>query len=303
MALKLVEFFGYEPGDTRAAQFVAQRLCPFTHGDCIKPDHGACSARQATGLPVIFCPNRLYADGHRALLEVAQEVFGSETRLVDRDEARLLRATDKLTGNEAVLFGRGWGRELPLPRPPRAGGGQSGSYFVDWIIAKLDARGVLQEFTAVEVQTIDSTGNYTDQASAFFAGQPFEGAGGRGFSNAGFNWENVNKRILPQLIYKGHVLRREAKCSKGLFFICPHSVYRKIMERLGDQLHNYPIGSGTITFRAYELGDVDPDAGQRPLRFDKQFTTTVDQVATAFTSPMNLPPQDVYAAAIEAALR
>jgi hypothetical protein len=263
MALKIVEFFGYEPCDPRAAQFVAQKLCPFAEGDCIKPEHGACSARQVQGLPVIFCPNRLYAEKYQALLEVAQEVFGPQTLMVTADEARLLKATGKLTGNEAVLFGRRWGGELPLPRPPRADGGRSGSYYVDWIIAKIDAQGILQEFTALEVQTIDSTGNYRDQAEAYFAGEAFEGMGGRGFSDANFNWENVNKRILPQLIYKGHVLRREAKCSKGLFFICPHSVYRKIMDRLGNHLHNYPIGNGTITFRAYELGDVDPATGLR----------------------------------------
>lgn len=303
MALKIVEFFGYEPLDTRATPFVTQKLCPFTHGNCLKPDHGACSARQVSGLPVIFCPNRLYADRYRALLEVAHEVFGMQTELVNADQARLLRETGKLTGNEAVLFGRGWGRELPLPRPPEASSTQSGSYYVDWIIAKIDVNATLQEFTAIEVQTIDSTGNYTDQANAFFCGQPFTGGNGRGYSGAGFNWENVNKRILPQLIYKGHVLRRESQCSKGLFFICPHSVYQKIMSRLGNQLHGYPIGNGTITFRAYELGDVDSTTGQRPLRFDQQFTTTVDQVATAFTSPMNLPQQGVYASAISAALR
>jgi hypothetical protein len=33
-----------------------------------------------------------------------------------------------------------------------------------------------------------------------------------------------------------------------------------------------------------------------------QFTTTVDQVALAFTSPMNLPDEDVYAGAIKRAL-
>ncbi|EXS70811.1 hypothetical protein BF95_17605 [Sphingobium sp. Ant17] len=201
------------------------------------------------------------------------------------------------------MFGKRWGGELPLPRPPRADGGKAGSYYVDWIVAKIDKNGELLEFTALEVQTIDTTGNYSDQAQAYFASEPFPGMGGRGFSDASMNWENVNKRILPQLIYKGHVLRRESKCSKGLFFICPHSVYEKIMNRLGNHLHSYPIGNGTITFRSYGLGYVDPITHQRPLEFDSQFTTTIDQVATAFTSPMNLPPQDVYAAAIAAALR
>ncbi|PTS79782.1 hypothetical protein DBR17_11535 [Sphingomonas sp. HMWF008] len=303
MALKIVEFFGYEPYQREASPFVTDRQCPFTRGDCIKPDHGACSVKQVNSGIIICCPNRLYADDYRALSEVGHEVFGQGTELITASDARLRKAQGTLTGNQAVLFGKRWGGELPLPRPPRADGGKAGSYYVDWIVAKIDQNGELLEFTALEVQSIDTTGNYGDQAEAYFEGKPFPGMGGRGYSDADMNWENVNKRILPQLIYKGHVLRREAKCSKGLFFICPHSVYQKIMDRLGNHLHAYPIGNGTITFRSYGVGDIDPATHQRPLLFDAQFTTTIDQVATAFTSPMNLPPQDVYAAAIAAALR
>lgn len=303
MALRIVEFFGYEPLEPQGQAFAATRECPFTNGDCIKPNHGACSVKLVSTGPIICCPNRLYADGYGALSKVGHEVFGAGTELITANEARLRKAQGTLTGNQAVLFGKRWGGELPLPRPPRADGGKAGSYYVDWIVAKIDANGELLEFTALEVQTIDTTGNYSDQAKAYFEGQPFPGMGGRGYSDSSMNWENVNKRILPQLIYKGHVLRREAKCSKGLFFICPHAVYAKIMERLGNHLHSYPVGNGTITFRSYGLGEIDATTKQRPLVFDSQFTTTIDQVATAFTSPMNLPPQDVYASAIAAALR
>lgn len=303
MALKIVEFFGYEPYQPEAAPFAANKQCPFTDGACTKPKHGSCSVKLVSTGAIICCPNRLYADKYRALSEVAHEVFGAGTELITASEARLRKAQGTLAEKQAVLFGKRWGGELPLPRPPRVDGKKSGSYYVDWIVAKIDQNGELLEFTALEVQTIDTTGNYNDQVKAYLEGEHFPGKGGRGYSNASMNWENVNKRILPQLIYKGHVLRRESKCSKGLFFICPHSVYEKIMDRLGNQLHAYPIGNGTITFRSYGLGDVDPTTHQRPLLFDSQFTTTVDQVATAFTSPMNLPPQDVYAAAIAAALR
>lgn len=303
MALRIVEFFGYEPLQPQGRLLAAKRECPFTNGNCIKPNHGACSVKLVSTGPIICCPNRLYADGYRALSEVGHEVFGVDTELITASEARLRKERGTLTGNQAVMFGKRWGGELPLPRPPRADGGKAGSYYVDWIVAKIDANGELLEFTALEVQTIDTTGNYSDQAEAYFDGKPFPGMGGRGYSDSSMNWENVNKRILPQLIYKGHVLRREAKCSKGLFFICPHSVYAKIMDRLGNHLHAYPVGNGTITFRSYELGEIDVATNQRPLVFDSQFTTTIDQVATAFTSPMNLPPQDVYASAIAAALR
>ena len=63
-----------------------------------------------------------------------------------------------------------------------------------WILAKVDANGDLDQLTAVEVQTIDTTGSYGDQAQAYFQGQPFTDKRGRtpGWSKAGMNWENVN---------------------------------------------------------------------------------------------------------------
>jgi Restriction endonuclease NotI len=298
MALKIVEFFGYEPLAPQARPFVEDLMCPFTRTNCIKPNHGSCSVRQSQSRPIICCPNRLYADNYRALREITVELFGPTANLITAAEARSLKDRGELTGDEVVAFGKGWGGELALPRPRRSDGGQAGSYYVDWILAKIAEDGTLVEFTALEVQTIDTTGSYRDQSNAFFAGVPFEA-----WSNSGMNWENVNKRILPQLIYKGHVLRREARCSKGLFFICPQQVYDKIRERLGNALHQYPVGPGTISFRSYELGPEDPVSAIRSVKFNAQFTTTVDQVATAFTSPIHLPDQDVYAAAINLALR
>ncbi|MGH9761535.1 MAG: hypothetical protein ACREAC_11960, partial [Blastocatellia bacterium] len=124
------------------------------------------------------------------------------------------------------------------------------------------------------------------------------------YSNAGINWENVNKRILPQLIYKGHVLRREVLCRAGLFFICPTPVYERIARRVGGNLTRYPAPApGTLTFRWYDIGSEVPSGSIRNLKFQGQFTTTVEQVAYAFLSPGNMPPEDSYARAISAKLR
>jgi hypothetical protein len=238
------------------------------------------------------------------LRDIAAQAFGAGAELVLASAVQPRVAAGRMTGSEVVVFGRYWGQELPLPRPPGAGRADVHNYYMDWILAKLEVDGSVRELTAVEVQTIDTTGNYSDQAQTFFAGQPFIDAQGRnpGYSDAGMNWENVNKRILPQLIYKGHVLRREARCRMGLYFVCPVQVYSRIRDRLGGTLYQYPPGNGNITFRSYELG-AEQGAGQhRPLVFAEQFTTTVDQVALAFTSPMNLPGMDVYEAAINAAL-
>jgi hypothetical protein len=156
------------------------------------------------------------------------------------------------------------------------------------------------------VQTIDTTGNYTEQATAYFAGEDFTDAQGRtpGYSDSGFNWENVNKRILPQVIYKGHVLRREPKCTKGMFFACPKQVFDRIHDRLGGKgsMHDYEPGAGTVTFVSYGLGPAKGAGKARALELTDQYTTTIDQVALAFTSPKNLPPAKVYEAAINEAL-
>ena len=305
MALQVTEFFGFAPLDPIARDEVDARRCPFVNSDCIKPNHGACSVQQfSEAEPVICCPNRMYAENFRILQEIAEEAFGAKVELVRSADVAARVADGSMTGNEVAVFGRYWGQELPLPRPPGVAGVASRKNYVDWILAKLNGGGDLAELTAIEVQTVDTTGSYGEQAREFFSGRAFRDKQGRnpGYSKAGMNWENVNKRILPQIIYKGHVLRREAKCTKGLFFVCPKQVFGRIRDRLGGNLHTYHPSPGTITFRSYELGPAAPAGQQREMSLYDQFTTTVDQVAIAFTSPMNLPEQNVYEAAIKAAL-
>lgn len=168
---------------------------------------------------------------------------------------------------------------------------------MDWILAHVGPDGNLISFVAIEVQSIDTTGNYQAERSAHLKGIPFAGT-----STAGFNWENVNKRILPQIIYKGHVLRREPYCQKGLFFICPTPVYNKIAERLGGKLEEIHQQPGSVTMMWYDVGAAVPDGQIRELKLFGQTTTTVDQVALAFTAPSNLPPPKVYEQAIRAEL-
>jgi hypothetical protein len=246
---------------------------------------GVCTVKQVNSGPIICCPVRLYAADYQILLDIAVEVFGKGVRL------RLGSHTPEMLhdGRSVAVFGKRWGHELHLPQR-----GGTGSYFVDWILALLSPTGALQEFVAVEVQAIDTTGNYRGEREAHMRGEAFVGN-----STAGVNWENVSKRILPQLIYKGHVLHREVLCKRGLFFVCPTPVYDRIRGRLGGELLEYGMNPGSLTFRHYNLG---PDRGQglhRDLVLGGQFTTTVAQVANAFTSPTNLPDAGVYQKAIE----
>ncbi len=294
MASKIVEFFGYNPEDRSAAAVHARakRECPFLGRQCVKTLNdgeisGACTLKPMNGGPVICCPIRLYAKNYEILRDVARIAFGPVIPLLPAN------AIKKETGECIAVFGKGWGKELRLPTR-----GKSGGYFVDWVLAHVSAAGdALVNFVAVEVQSIDTTGNYREERETYLKEKAFAGK-----STAGFNWENVNKRILPQIIYKGHVLRQEPLCQKGLFFVCPAPVYAKISERLGGGLRPYPLQPGSLTIMWYDIGPPVDAGDQRDLVNGGQFTTTIDQVALAFTAPSNLPPAQVYEKAIRAEL-
>ena len=304
MPARIVEFFGLAPLDPAGFPYADHKVCPFVKDDCIKPNHGACSIQQTSGDPVIICPNRLYANDHAILGDIAVQAFGAGVLLTRAAEIKKRRAATTLTGNEVAVFGKYWGSELSIPQPRAADEDETGGFYIDYVMTRLNTAGDMVEFTAVEIQTIDTTGNYRPQSDSYFAKTPFTDARGNtpGWSTAGLNWANVSKRILPQLIYKGYVLRRERLCGKGLFFVCPTAVLQRVRSRLGTRLMEYPIAAGTITFQAYDLG---PDVGpglHRNLIKGETFTTTVEQVAYAFVSPMNLPQMGVYETAIRAAL-
>jgi hypothetical protein len=239
MASNLVEFFGYDPLDRSPEAASARRegFCPWVGSQCVKQFRdgtisGACTLKPVNSGPVIICPIRLYEGGLRVLLDVAKSAFGQGVRLIRGEDVRHVSQD----GLNVAVFGKGWGKELRLPTR----GGQGG-YFVDWILARIGEDGTLAEFVAVEVQSIDTTGNYREEVDAYRRGEDFRGA-----STAGLNWENVSKRILPQIIYKGHVLRREPLCGKGMFFICPAPVYDRILRRLGGELDAYHLHPGSL---------------------------------------------------------
>ncbi len=303
MASNILEFFGYSPRDPSPAAHKARQTleCPFLGQTCTKTLRGGaisgmCTLKPKKGGPVICCPIRLYAGDYQILKDVAKQAFGGGIDLVIGSEIAGFKAANP--GKHCVaVFGKRWGKELRLPSRVHQTGGSRGAYFVDWILAHIDPAGKLLSFVAIEVQSIDTTGNYQAEREAYLAEKDFTGK-----TTAGLNWENVNKRILPQIIYKGHVLRREPLCHKGLFFICPAPVYHKIAERLGGTLTEIHQQAGSLTIMWYDVGAPVQDGQIRALELGGQSTTTIDQVALAFTAPSNLPPAKVYEQAIIAEL-
>ena len=253
---------------------------------------GVCAVQQqsANAPCVICCPNRLYADDYRMLRLICADAFKTEKNLY---AGRV--AVDKAMKEDGAIavFGHEWGGELRLPQ--RQG---VGAYFVDWVLALLDGNGKIKEFSAVEVQTVDTTGNYHASREALVDGRTIVK------STVGINWENVSKRIIPQIIYKGQVLQREDLCKTGLYFVCPAPIFDRVLKRLGgeEKIPKFPPQPAAIHFVSYDYAQTAvPDGRIVPLEIGKTHCTTVYKVQEAFSS-MTLPEGNVYQHAIEKAL-
>lgn len=296
MAGYISEFFGFKATDKSevALMTAAKNVCPFTGSFCTKIlsrdkiISGVCSIRQKSeGSPnVICCPIRLYAEDYKMLYTIAENAFKMKLNLYSGRNA-VHKARKE--GGAVAVFGKGWGGELRLPQ--RKG---VGSYFVDWVLARLDSAGELAELTAIEVQTIDTTGSYGYARKALAEKREFIS------DSVGLNWENVSKRIIPQLIYKGQVLQREDLCRSGLYFVCPNPVYQRVLERLGgkDKLPAFPNQPASIHFVAYDTIEEQAKEGAiARLDVVEEHCTTVYKVQEAFSS-LNLPEGNVYKDAI-----
>lgn len=300
MALQLIEIFGFAPGDRSVAalQHRKRELCPFTKRPCWKrfragnKTNGTCTVKPPTAEEVICCPDRLYANDYQIIRDVTRKAFGKSAKLIRPDDVQRTHGSS----NRVVAFGKRWGKEL---RVPKLAGSTIGGYAADWILAKLSKTGELEEFVPVEVQTMDTTGSYQREWYRLFKLRLPRGCEP---TDPSINWENVNKRIIPQLLTKGNVYRREALCRKGLFFICPTPVYERLMARLGAKLSEYPLQSGGLTFCRYDLAAQSRKGRPRELHFAGQFTTTVENLKEAFNSTLNLPEMDAMGQAIRKAL-
>jgi len=304
MAKKILELFGYAPDDGSIEACAARQhqTCPMIGGLCSKEigsaenriRSGVCTIADKDGEPVIICPIRLYADQYALLSTVAKLAFKVDAViLVDGHKAATVSSPTQ--SQRVAVFGKGWGGELKVPGRPLSGR-KSAGFFVDWILARLDMNNQLMEFAALEVQTMDTIGSYRSERDAILKGLAYSG------KSVGPNWENVNKRILPQLIYKGHLLEREALCQSGLFFACPQAVYKKIMDRLGSTLADYPLKNNSLTFVPIRLQETTQSGVPRNIKALQAKTTTVQQVQIAFSSPTNLPEAGAYEKAIRKAL-
>ena len=157
MPLNYFEIFGESPESPRASAAFFAKRCPFIGEDCTKKFSngvvsGACTlVNPRNKIPVICCPKRFYANDHALLDEVAALAFGESNPVVKRG------AEIPGSGSFVMPFGQGYGHEI---RIPYSTDGHSSMLSVDWVLALVDEDKELKEFVELEVQTIDTTGNY-----------------------------------------------------------------------------------------------------------------------------------------------
>lgn len=179
-------------------------------------------------------------------------------------------------GGAIAVIGNHWGGEFRIPMRVN-----EQYYYVDWILALLDKKGNLKQFTAVEVQTVDTTSSYHDSFIQLLNDRKVVKSG------FGLNWENVCKRTFSQLIYKGQILQDEIGFTSGIWLVTPEMVYLKFIKRLGGESNlnlNLPSQQSSIHFLRY---DYDIEAPKKsgepiPLKIVGESCTTVDKVRTAY---------------------
>jgi hypothetical protein len=182
---QLSEVFGF-PFDNlseRAERYRNMTLCPFNNRvpsctkNSVQDPLGVCSIFEADGR-VITCPIR----------------FREDWRIIE-DAARFFFPP----GPPGSKF-----TSLSEVRLKDAEGGTAGD--IDFVLVSLDDQGQIQDFGALEVQSVYISGNVTN---------PFEHYMAHRRESPDFDWSarvradhasSLQKSLLPQLVYKGRIL-------------------------------------------------------------------------------------------------
>lgn len=133
---------------------------------------------------------------------------------------------------------------------------------VDFVIADVKEDNEIDQFLSVELQAIDITGSVFPAYQALRAGQDLAAR-----PTYGFNWDNVYKRYITQLIRKGYFHHH---WKSKIVAVIPEQVYQYITGR-ADFIRSPDVKNAqvNIIFMTYRL-EHDPD---RPGEFRPRVAT------------------------------
>jgi Restriction endonuclease NotI. len=166
---------------------------------------------------------------------------------------------------------------------------------VDFVIADVSDAGDVQQFLSVELQTIDITGSVRKAYDAIRAGKQLDKR-----PSFGFNWKNVYKRYVTQLIDKGFFHHH---WNSKIVAVIPEQVYRYIRDNADFMvIPDVRDSKVNIIFMTYVLVD-DPD---RPGEFIPRLTTVEGTSHASLKDAVlykQAPSRDAFVERINAALK
>lgn len=239
----------------------ADYQCPHINSTCIKRGHGStdpfpvCSiwrwkGRVVNGVPasselVCVCPKRLFA------ADLLNDVITHCWKGPAPANPKLIHEIKM--GQEKDMIGN-----------------------VDCVIADLDEQNKVKEFISLELQAVDVTGSYRPAYDALINSQMM-----RSKPSYGFNFANVYKRFITQLIAKGYYHHH---WGTKIIAVIQDVVYRDICERIQIPPAADPKNSNVV-FMVYKY--VPDDANAHILKLDQVIGTqhTILQNAVLYKTP------------------
>lgn len=291
MANDIRELFGYEASDTSddADLLWRTKACPFVGTWCTKLNHnksavyGTCSVSSSHG-NVVICPKRLYADDYAVLRRVGSDAFGTTNFLTFPDYLKMARGGKtelSVLGGVVVALGQQSGKEVSI-------GNQMS---MDWVLVHV-VGGKISSYTGVEVQSIDTTNNYRESWDYYREWRDARSMPSRAKppSKHGYNWANVHKRLIPQLIRKGLIFSRSERVSYGLSFVLPEEVFLRFEDVLGTGFATpTTMAADVLTVYTYQLGAKGAAGTMRPLVFKRKMHLMLAEFAERSVTGPNLP--------------
>lgn len=140
----------------------------------------------------------------------------------------------------------------------------SGFGTVDFVVADVD-EGIVKNFVSVELQAIDITGSCEPAYTAVLNSQTLEKK-----PQYNFNYLNVRKRFIAQLITKGFFHHH---WGTRIVALLQDTIYDKIKQDVG--FHELKAEEGNIVFMLYKFIDAPENGeGHLKLSFDRVIGTT-----------------------------
>ena len=235
-------------------------LCPFRNSTCTKRSHSfegpfpVCSVfRKRKGeelTPIAVCPRRLYA----------ADIYNDVIQYVWQND----KPTNPISVHEIKM-------------------GKVGN--VDMVIADLsDDRKHIKNFVSIELQAIDITGTYEPAYSAILLNKPLDKR-----PTYNFNYKNVQKRFITQLIDKGFFHHH---WGTKIIAVVQDVIYDNLKDRINFTEVN--IEKSNVVFMQYSMVLENTPDGERYILKLRNITGTTHNELMMSSFYQMTPPKEEF---------